>query len=65
VGRPGYRSRSGRIVAQVLTDSKVDDARTGLDLIEQVEGKVACITADPAYDTIAIYDAVLVRGARL
>jgi hypothetical protein len=53
------------IVAQVLTDSNVDDARTGLDLIEQVAGKVACITADPAYDTIAIYDAALARGAKV
>ena len=57
--------RCGVIVAQVLTDSNVDDARTGLDLIEQVAGKVACITADPAYDTIAIYDAALARGAKV
>ncbi len=57
--------RCGVIVAQVLTDSNVDDARTGLDLIEQVEGRVACITADPAYDTIAIYDAALARGAKV
>ena len=57
--------RCGVIVAQVLTDSNVDDARTGLDLIEQVEGRVACITADPAYDTIALYDAALARGAKV
>ena len=38
---------------------------TGLDLIEQVEGRVACITADPAYDTISICDAALARGAKV
>ena len=50
---------------QVLTDSNVDNARAGLDLIEQVEGRVACITGDAAYDTAAIYDAALGRGAKV
>ena len=53
------------IIAQVLTDSNVDDARTGLDLIEQVEEKVSSITGDAAYDTAAIYDAALGSGAKV
>ncbi len=48
---------SGAIIAQVLTDGNVDDARTGLAFIEAVEGDIASVTADAAYDTIAIYEA--------
>ncbi len=54
---------SGAIIAQVLTDGNVDDARTGLFLIEAVEGDIASVTADAAYDTIAIYEAAGARGA--
>jgi IS5 family transposase len=57
--------RSGVIVAQVLTDSNVDDANTGLDLIEQVDSRLTSITGDAAYDTGAIYDAAFERGARV
>ena len=57
--------RSGVIVAQVLTDSNVDDASTGLDLIEQVDSRLTSITGDAAYDTGAIHDAALERGARV
>jgi len=45
--------RAGVIVAQVLTDSNVDDANTGGDLIKRVDGKLASITGDAAYDTTA------------
>jgi IS5 family transposase len=55
--------RSGVIVAQVLTDGSADDAKTRLALIEAVEGDIASITADAAYDTIAIYEAADARGA--
>jgi ribosomal protein L13 len=57
--------RSGMIIAQVLTDSNVDDANTGVDLIKQVDGKLASITGDAAYGTAAIYDAALERGAKV
>ena len=62
-GKRGWRKLhlgvdgSGVIVAQALTDGNADDAKTGLDLIECVEGKVASFTADAAYDTVAIYEA--------
>ena len=56
---------TGAIIAQVLTDGNVDDARTGLALIEAVEGDIASVTADAAYDTIAIYEAAHDRGAKV
>jgi len=56
---------SGSIVAAVLTGGNADDAKTGLNLIDDVEGDIASFTADVAYDTIAIYDAALARGAKV
>ena len=70
-GKRGWRKlhigvdRAGMIVAQVLTDSNVDDANTGVDLIKQVEGELASITGDAAYDTAAIYNAALKLGAKM
>ena len=57
--------RSGVIVAQALTDATVDDAVTGTDLIGAVEGDVASVTADAAYDTIAFYNSARQRGAKV
>jgi hypothetical protein len=57
--------RSGVIVAEVLTAGETDDARTALDLIDEVEDDIASFTADAAYDTTAIYDAAAARGARV
>ena len=45
--------RSGVIVAQALTDAQADDAKTGIDLIDAVDGALASVTADAAYDTVA------------
>ncbi|MFT4572089.1 MAG: hypothetical protein ACI8TX_002190 [Hyphomicrobiaceae bacterium] len=56
---------SGVIVAQVLTDAAVDDAKTGVGLIEDTAGNIASVTADAAYDTIAIYKAARARGAKV
>ena len=70
-GRRGWKKLhlgvegSGAIIAQVLTDGNVDDARTGLALIEAVESDIASVTADAAYDTIAIYEAAHDRGAKV
>ena len=70
-GRRGWKklhlgvNRAGVIVAQVLTDAKVDDATTGINLIEAVEGDISSFIADAAYDTIAIYDAAGARGAKV
>ena len=47
----------------MLTEGHVDDATTGIDLIEAVKGDIASVTADAAYDTIAFYDAASARGA--
>jgi hypothetical protein len=55
----------GGIVAQVLTDSNVDDAKTGLDLIEQVGDDIKEVMGDAAYDTSAIYEASGARGAKV
>ena len=55
--------RSGVIVAQALTEGNADDATTALTLIEAVEGALASVTGDAAYDTIAFYDAADARSA--
>ena len=68
-GKRGWRklhigvNGDGEIVAQVLTDGNVDDAKTGALLIEQVEGDIQEIIGDAAYDTSAIYEAAGARGA--
>ena len=56
---------SGVILAHVLTNGNVDDAVTGLSLIEEVGGDIASFTADAAYDTIAVYYAAIARGAKV
>ena len=68
-GRRGWKKlhlgvdRSGVIRAQTITESTVDDATAGSSLIEHVNGDVASVTADAAYDTIAFYTAAGARGA--
>ena len=48
----------GFIVASELTDSGVDDASAGVGMIERIEATVDRFTADGAYDTRAIYEAL-------
>ncbi len=55
--------RSGVIVAHTLTEATVDDATTGIGLIEALDGDIARVTADAAYDTIGFYDVATARGA--
>ena len=55
--------RLGAIVAHALTDSTVDDATTGVGLIQAVNDDIARVTADAAYDTVAFYEAAGVRGS--
>ena len=70
-GKRGWRKLhlgidgKGAIVARVLTDGTVDDAKTGLELIEAVEGSSASVVGDAAYDTVAVYDAADARGAKV
>ena len=68
-GRRGWKKlhfgvdRSGVIVAQALTEGNVDDATTGITLIEAVVGDLRSVTADAAYDTVGFYEAAGARGA--
>jgi IS5 family transposase len=70
-GRRGWKKlhlgvdRSGVIVAGALTDGNADDPKTALDLLDEIEGEITSVTADAAYDTIAIYDASAARGAEV
>jgi len=41
---------TGEIVASILTGNDVDDAGRVPDLLEQIEGELASVTADGAYD---------------
>ncbi len=50
---------------RILTDGNADDAVTGLSLIHEVGGDIASLTADAAYDTVAIYDAATARDAKV
>jgi hypothetical protein len=50
---------TGEIVACVLTDNAADDAGQVPALLEQVEGEVASVTADGAYDGEPVYQAVV------
>ena len=54
---------NGVIVAHALTAATVDDATTGVELIQAVNDDLTRVTADTAYDTIAFYDAASARGA--
>ena len=54
--------QAGVIVAQALTASAVDDASTGLDLIETMASSARTVTADAAYDTLAFYETANTQG---
>ena len=68
-GRRGWKKlhfgvdRSGVIVARALTEASVDDATTGITLIEAVDGALGQVTADAAYDPIGFYEAAGARSA--
>ena len=51
------------IRVHTLTEATGDDATTGLDLLNVVEGPLVCVTADAAYDTVAVYETAGARGA--
>ncbi len=54
---------SGVIVAHMLTEATVDDATTGIGLVEALDANIARVTADAAYDTVAFYETATARGA--
>jgi len=57
--------RAGVIVAHALTEATVDDATVGIDLLGAAVGRVASVTGDAAYDTVAFYEAASARHVRV
>ena len=55
--------QSGVIRVHTLTEATGDDATTALDLLTAVDGPLVRVTADAAYDTVAVYETAGVRGA--
>jgi len=49
---------TGEIVAGTLTDNAADDAGQVPALLGQIEGEIASVTADGAYDGEPVYQAV-------
>ncbi|MGK0482448.1 MAG: IS5 family transposase [Planctomycetota bacterium] len=70
-GRRGWKKlhlgvdATGEIVAQVLTNSNVDDGTAGVGIIKNVSRPIRTVTADAAYDTKPIYDAAKGMGAEV
>ena len=68
-GRRGWRKlhlgvdQFGVIRVHTLTEETGDDATTALDLLTAVEGHLVRVTADAAYDTVAVYETAGARGA--
>ena len=56
---------TGAIVAQGLAKSNVDDAATGISLIDAVKSKITTVITDGAYDTRTFYASAESRGARV
>jgi hypothetical protein len=55
----------GVIVRQRLTDASVDDGNVGVDFVDSMPGKVRRVIGDGAYDSRALYDAAIRRGAKV
>ena len=55
----------GVIVGRRLTDASVDDGSVGVDFVDGVPGKVRRVLGDGAYDSRALYDAAISRGAKV
>ena len=68
-GRRGWRKlhlgvdQSGVIRVHTLTEATGEDATTALDLLTAVKGPLVRVTADAAYDTVAVYETAGARGA--
>jgi hypothetical protein len=56
---------NGVIVAQSLTDGKVDDAKTGIKMIKKARFKIKAVVGDTAYDSQEIYEVAKSRSARV
>ena len=55
--------QSGVIRVHTLTEATGDDATTAIDLLTAVDGPLVRVTADAAYDTVAVYETATARGA--
>ena len=55
--------QSGVIRVHTRTEATGDDATTALDLLNAVDGPLVRVTADAAYDTVAVYETATARGA--
>jgi hypothetical protein len=53
----------GYIIASALTDRVADDACVAISMLEQIEGTIARFTADGAYDSRPMYEALAAAGA--
>ena len=51
------------ILVHTLTEATGDDATTALDLLNAVDGPLVRVTAEAAYDTVAVYETATARGA--
>lgn len=59
----GVDVESREIVAVVLTQNDVADCEVTSELLDQVQGEIAQVSADGAYDTWEVYEAIRARGA--
>jgi Transposase DDE domain len=57
----GVDARTHEIVAEEFTPDDVGDISELPDLLDQIGADVASVTADGAYDGVAVYDAVAER----
>ena len=53
---------NGMIVAQTLTDQDADDPSQVAPLLDQIDGRIARVTADGAYDGVPTYQAIVEHG---
>jgi hypothetical protein len=50
------------IIARTLTDQDVDDPSQVAPLLDQIDGQIAKVTADGAYDGAPTYATITARG---
>jgi hypothetical protein len=55
-------AESGMIVARTLTDQDADDPSQVAPLLDQIDGEIAKVTADGAYDGAPIYETIAAHG---
>ena len=59
----GVDTTTGEILAHALTTSETHDGTQLEGLLAEVEGPIAAVYGDKAYDAFDIHSAVLARGA--